>query len=319
MVMEKGKKISILGAGNVGATIAYTLTVDGMASEIVLVDINTNKAKGEAMDIVQGTAFCPPANVYAGDYSAIQDSDIVIITLGSARKPGQTRIDLAQGNVNIIKSVMPQALKYAPDAKYVVVSNPVDIITYTILKTTGLPESQVFGSGTLLDTSRLRQSIAQHLDVSPKSVHAHVLGEHGDSAMIPWSLTSISGVPMDTYLSSLRIKNPDLKPLDYAAIEQDVHKSGGQVISLKGATFYAIALTARRICECVLRDTNSILTLSTMLHGEYGVSDVCVSLPVVVGVNGISNVIAPPMTAEEEQKFQHSAQILKDTIASLTI
>lgn len=319
MVMEKGNKISILGAGNVGATIAYTLTVDGMASEIVLVDINVNKAKGEAMDIVQGTAFCPPANVYAGDYSDIAGSDIVIITLGSARKPGQTRIDLAQGNVNIIKSVMPQALKYAPKAMYVVVSNPVDIITYTILKTTGLPESQVFGSGTLLDTSRLRQIIGQHMCVSPKSVHAHVLGEHGDSAMIPWSLTSISGVPMNTYLSSLRVANPSIKELDFAAIEEDVHKSGAQVISLKGATFYAIALTARRICECILRDTSSVLTLSTMLHGEYGVSDVCLSLPVVVGRNGISNLIAPEMTAEEQEKFLNSAKILKDTISSLEI
>lgn len=317
--MEKGNKISILGAGNVGATIAYTLTVDGMASEIVLVDINQNKARGEAMDIVQGTALCPPVNIYSGDYPDIKDSDIVIVTLGGARKPGQTRIDLAQNNVNIIKSVMSQAMKYAPNAKYVVVSNPVDIITYTILKTTGLPESQVFGSGTLLDTSRLRQMIAGNVGVSPKSVHAYVLGEHGDSAMIPWSLTSIGGVPMDTYLSSLRVKNPNYHELDFDAIEDDVHKSGGQVISLKGATFYAIALSTRRICECILRDTSSVLTLSTMLHGEYGVEDVCVSLPVIVGRNGITNMVTPPMQPKEQEKFIKSAQTLKDVIASLNI
>ena len=317
--MEKGNKISILGAGNVGATIAYTLTMDGMASEIVLVDINTNKAKGEAMDIIQGTALCPPVNIYSGDYSDIKDSDIVIVTLGCARKPGQTRIDLAQGNVNIIKSVMPQAVKYAPNAIYVVVSNPVDIITYTILKTTGLPESHVFGSGTLLDSSRLREMIASNAGVSPKSVHAFLLGEHGDSAMIPWSLTSIGGVPMDTYVSSLRTKNPNYKGLDHAAIEDNVHKSGGEVISLKGATFYAIALSARRICECILRNTNSVVTLSSMLHGEYGVEDVCMSLPVVLGRNGISNVVAPPIPSEEQKKLVQSAQILKDTIAALDI
>ena len=317
--MEKGNKISILGAGNVGATIAYTLTVDGMASEIVLVDINQNKAKGEAMDIVQGTALCPPVNIYSGDYSDIKNSDIVIVTLGCARKPGQTRIDLAQGNVNIIKSVMPQAVRYAPNAMYVVVSNPVDIITYTILKTTGLPESHVFGSGTLLDTSRLRQMIAGNMGVSPKSVHSYVFGEHGDSSMIPWSLTSIGGVPMNTYLSSLRSKNPDYQELDYDAIEEDVHKSGAQVISLKGATFYAIALSTRRICDCILRDTNSVLTLSTMLHGEYGVDDVCLSLPVIVGRSGISNLVAPPMQPKEMEKFLQSAQILKETIGSLQI
>lgn len=317
--MEKGNKISILGAGNVGATIAYTLTVDGLASEIVLVDINKDKAKGEAMDIYQGTALCPPVNIYDGDYSDIKDSDIVIVTLGSARKPGQTRIDLAQGNVNIIKSVMPQALKYAPNAKYVVVSNPVDIITYTILKTTGLPESQVFGSGTLLDTSRLRAAIAQNVGVSPKSVHAYVFGEHGDSSMIPWSLTSIGGVPMDTFLASLRKKNPNYTELDHAAMLEDVHVSGGQVIKLKGATFYAIALSTRRICECILRNTSSVLTLATMLHGEYGVEDVCLSLPAVVGAEGISNLVAPPMTADEQAQFLKSAGVLKDTISSLTI
>lgn len=317
--MEKGNKISILGAGNVGATIAYTLTMDGMASEIVLVDINTDKAKGEAMDIIQGTALCPPVNIYAGDYSDIKDSDIVIITLGSARKPGQTRIDLAQGNVNIIKSVMPKATQYAPNAIYVVVSNPVDIITYTILKTTGLPENRVFGSGTLLDTARLREMIAHNMSVSPKNVHAYVLGEHGDSAMIPWSLTSIGGIPMNTYLNNVRTKDPDYKPLDYAAIEEDVHKSGGKVISLKGATFFAIALSTRRICECILRDTSTVLTLSNMLHGEYGLSDVCMSLPFVVGRNGISNMVAPPMLPEEEAKLIKSGKLLKDTIAALDI
>ena len=317
--MKKGNKISILGAGNVGATIAYTLTLDGMASEIVLVDINQNKAKGEAMDIIQGTALGKPVNIYAGDYSDIQDSDIVIVTLGCARKPGQSRIDLAQGNVNIIKSVMPQAVHYAPDAIYVVVSNPVDIITYTILKTTGLPESHVFGSGTLLDTSRLRESLASTLEISPKNVHAYLFGEHGDSAMVPWSLTSIGGMPLKTYMNSVRAKNPDFKELDFAAIENEVDTSGGQVISLKGATCDAIAMSARRICECILRDTNTVTTLSGMIHGAYGIDDVCLSLPFILDCHGISNMEAPELTPEEQEKLLASANVLKQTIASLDI
>jgi L-lactate dehydrogenase len=315
--MKKGTKISILGAGNVGATIAYTLTLGGLASEIVLVDINRDKAHGEAIDIIQGTALCPPVNIYDGDYSDIANSDIVVVTLGGARKPGQSRIDLAQGNVNIIKSVMPQAVKYAPDAIYVVVSNPVDIITYTILKVTGLPESRVFGSGTLLDTSRLREALAQKVGISPKNVHAYVFGEHGDSSMVPWSLTSIGGIPMDVYLNSVRDrKNVEL---DHDGIEKGVHVSGGEIIRLKGATFYAIAISAAKICEHILRDTNSLLTLSSMMHGEYGIEDVCLSIPFVLNSTGIANSVAPPMQPQELEKFRSSAKLLKDTIASLSI
>lgn len=315
--MKKGTKISILGAGNVGATIAYTLTLGGQASEIVLVDINHDKAQGEAIDIIQGTALCPPVNIYSGDYSDIKDSDIVIVTLGGARKPGQSRIDLAQGNVNIIKSVMPQAVKYAPDAIYVVVSNPVDIVTYTILKVTGLPESHVFGSGTLLDTSRLREIVASKINISPKNVHTYVFGEHGDSAMIPWSLTSVGGIPMDVYTNSIRSKKTI--SLDHEGILKEVHSAGGQVIRLKGATYYAIAVSAATICRHVLRDTNSLLTLSSMLHGEYGVEDVCMSIPFVLNSTGIADSVAPPLLPEELAKFQASAKLLKDTISSLSI
>lgn len=317
--MKKGTKISILGAGNVGATIAYTLTLSGVASEIVLVDINQNKAKGEAMDIIQGTALCPPVNIYAGDYSDLKDSDIVIVTLGSARKPGQTRIDLAQGNVNIIKSVMPEAVRYAPDAIYVVVSNPVDIITYTILKVTDLPESHVIGSGTLLDSTRLREIIASKVDISPKNVHADVFGEHGDSSMVPWSLASIGGMPLNLYLNAMKAKDPNFEGLDLAQIEQDVHTSGGQVIKLKGATFYAIALAARHICTCILRDTNTVVTCSGMIHGAYGVDDVCVSLPSIINAQGATRMEVPDLTAEEKEKFVRSATVLKETISSLEI
>jgi L-lactate dehydrogenase len=317
--MKKGSKISILGAGNVGATIAYTLTLDGLASEIVLVDINRDKAKGEAMDIIQGTALCPPVNIYAGDYPDIVNSDIVVVTLGCARKPGQSRIDLAQGNVNIIKSVMPQAVKYAPDAIYVVVSNPVDIITYTILKVTGLPESHVFGSGTLLDSSRLRGMIAGHAHVSPKNVHAYVFGEHGDSSMIPWSLTSVGGIPMKVYLDSVRGKQQKPAALDHAKIEEEVHGSGGKVIKLKGATYYAIGISATKICQCILRNTNSVLTLSGMLHGEYGFENICMSVPFILNCSGITNSITPPLLPEEMDRLSKSANLLKETVSALKI
>jgi L-lactate dehydrogenase len=317
--MKKANKISILGAGNVGATIAYTLTLEGLASEIVLVDINKDKAKGEAMDIIQCTALCPSVNIFSGEYSDIEGSDIVIVTLGCARKPGQSRIDLAQGNINIIKSVMPEAVKYAPNAIYAVVSNPVDIITYTILKTTGLPENHVFGSGTLLDSARLREMIGQHINVNPQHIHAYVLGEHGDSSMVPWSLTSIGGIPMDVFTNSVHKKDPNFKPLDYDKTVESVHKCGGEVIRLKGATFYAIAVSATTICRNILHDANAILPLSGMLHGEYGFSDVCLSVPFVLNRDGIANSVTPPLTKEEMGKFSASAKMLKDTISKLSI
>ena len=317
--MKKANKITILGAGNVGATIAYTLTLEGLASEIVLVDINKDKAKGEALDIIQCTALCPSVNIYSGEYSDMEGSDIVIVTLGCARKPGQSRIDLAQGNVNIIKSVMPEAVKYAPNAIYVVVSNPVDIITYTILKTTGLPENHVFGSGTLLDSARLREMVADHFDVNPKHIHAYVLGEHGDSSMVPWSLTSIGGIPMNVYIDSVRKNKKDLAPIDHDKIVESVHKAGGEVIRLKGATFYAIAVSATTVCRNILHDADTVLPLSGMLHGEYGYSDVCLSVPYVLNRDGLVNSVTPPLTDEEMKKFSASADMLKETISKLDI
>ena len=317
--MKRSSKISILGAGNVGATIAYTLTLEGLASEIVLVDINRDKAKGEAMDIIQCTALCPAVNIYAGDYPDISGSDIVVVTLGGARKPGQTRIDLAQGNVNIIKSVMPQAIKYAPNAIYVAVSNPVDIIAYTIQKVTGLPDNQVFGSGTMLDSARLREMIAQYADVNPKNVHGYVLGEHGDSSMIPWSLATIGGIPADVFFEKRRVKKEGGSSLDHEAIVNDVHHAGGEIIRLKGATFYAIAVSAAKICRNILRNTNSVLPLSGKLHGEYGVEDLYMSLPFVLNRSGLADCIAPTLTEDETAKLLASAGLLKETIAGLKI
>lgn len=307
-----GKKITILGAGSVGATCAYTFAVAGTCSDIVLIDINKEKAKGEAMDIRQGVSFGHNVEIFDGTYDDAAGSDVVVVTLGLARKPGQTRLDLAQANVNIIKEVMPQVAKAAPDAVYVVVSNPVDIITYTILQCTDLKPTQVVGSGTALDTSRLRSSIADHLNISPNSVHAYVFGEHGDTSMIPWSITNIAGIPMEEYC-----KEQTNAEINEDEIIEEVRKAGGEVIKRKGATFYAIALTVNKLCDDILRDSNNIRTVSTMINGRYGIENVCLSLPAVIGGHGIEKEVTPTLTDEEVAKLQASAEALKSVINSL--
>ena len=306
---KNGTKITILGAGNVGASIAYTFAVAGTCSDIVLVDINKAKAKGEAMDIRQGVSFGENVEVFDGEYEDAKDSDIVVVTLGIARKPGQTRLDLAQINVNIIKEVMPQIAKYAPDAIYVVVSNPVDILTYTILKCTDLSPNQVIGSGTALDTSRLRAIIGDHVGLSPNSIHAYVFGEHGDSSFIPWSLTNIAGIPMEEYCA-----DQDHADLDGDEIINEVRTAGAEVIKRKGATFYAIAMSVNKICDSILRDSNNIITVSTMMNGKYGIDDVCLSLPCVIGSNGIEREVSPKMTDAEIEKLRASAAALRSVI-----
>ena len=317
--MRKGKKIAILGAGNVGASIAYTLTIDGMASEIVLIDINEKKAPVMCIGARQGTPFRAPVNISACGSEAAVDSDIVIVTVGMARKPGQTRIDLAQANVDIVKAVMPQITKFAPDAVYVVVSNPVDIITYAILKTTNLSETQVIGSGTMLDSARLRSRLAAHVGLNSKNVHAYVFGEHGDTSMIPWSLATIAGIEMNRYCTDLCDKHNHCGKEELREIEEDVRTAGAKVIELKGATYYAIAMAVRRICECIIRDTDSVMTVSAMIHNQYGISDVCFSLPFVVGAQGIKRSIVPPLTDGEKQMLHRSADALKEVIAQLSI
>ncbi len=317
--MNKGKKIVILGAGNVGASIAYTLTVQGVASEIVLIDVNHDKARGEAMDIIQGTAFCPPVSIYAGQYENAKDADIVIVTVGAARKPGQSRIDLAQGNVNIIKQVMPQVIPYAPNAVYVVVSNPVDIITYAIIKSTSLKPSQVIGSGTTLDSARLRSRLAEHVGLNPKNVHAYVLGEHGDTSVIPWSLATIGGIPMDKYCLEICDNHNRCGKAELQDIEEDVRTAGAKVIAQKGATYYAIALAVSRICACIIRDTGSVLTVSSLLDGQYGLHDVCLSIPNVVGAHGVTQSIVSPLTEPEQKQIEGSAAALRSVIESLEI
>lgn len=311
-MVKKGKKVTVLGAGNVGATIAFTLALKGLCSELLLVDINKPKAKGEAMDIMQGNAFCPTVDIKDGDYADAVDSDLVIITVGIARKPGQTRLDLCKTNAKIMGSVIPEIVKYAPNACYVIVSNPVDVLTYEAIKVSGLDPKHVFGSGTVLDSSRLRTCLAEHADLNIKNIHAYVFGEHGDSSMVPWSLSSIDGMKFDDYCEHIQNLG------DKAEIEQEVKDGGAEVIKCKGATYYAIALSVSMIAEAVLRDTKTILTVSTLQDGSrYGIDDVCLSLPCVVGANGIEREITPPLTDEEIARVNNSADALKSIIKAM--
>ena len=312
-------KITVIGAGSVGAAITNDIMIQGIASEILLIDINKEKAFGEALDIYQGAPFCSPAIVRSGDYCDATDSDIVIITSGVPRKPGQTRLELAQTNVNILKQITPQIVKYAPDAVYILVSNPVDILTYVFHKISGLPENQIIGSGTVLDTSRLQSELARRFRISPKNVHAHVYGEHGDSAFVPWSLATIANNHIDDYKNNVLDKTGIRWESDYEEVEQFVKTSGAQVIKAKGATFYAVAMSVCHICKVILAGAGTAVTVSTMMHGEYGVDDVCLSTLNLVSKKGIQQKILSPLTEGEIAKLHASANKLKEIIAGLDI
>ncbi len=312
-------KITIIGAGSVGSTIAYTLAHDEIASEIVLIDINKEKVEGEVMDIEQGTCFRSPVSLVAGDYADAKDSDIVIITSGIARKPGQTRIELTQTNVNILKSITPQIVKEAPDAKYIIVSNPVDIMTYVFTKISGLPENQIMGSGTILDTARLRYGLSEHFKVAQGNIHAYVFGEHGDTSFIPWTGAYISGLSTDEYYEEMKAHCKDVKPLDKEAMLEYVQKSGGKVIAKKGATFYAVSATVCQLVGLILAASDSLATVSSMLHGEYGIEDVCLSTLTLVGPNGIQGKVQMRMNKEEVALLKKSADALKEVIAQIEL
>ncbi len=312
-------KITVIGSGSVGSTIAYTMITQGIASEVVMIDINGEKAVGEALDIRQGIPFCNPATVHAGSYSDAKGSDIVVITSGIPRKAGQSRLDLAQINVDMIKNVSTEIVKYAPDATYVIVSNPVDILTYAFHKYSGIPEERIIGSGTILDTARLRARIAEYYSISQKNVHAYVLGEHGDSCFIPWSLANVSNVPAKDFGSA--VKNLTSRTIYPAFKEEDiedyVRNSGASVIQRKGATFYAVSISVCHVCKCLLSGIDTTMTVSTMLHGEYGIEDVCLSLLNVVGSKGAHSKVILPMSDDEIKALHHSADCLKNIINSV--
>ena len=313
-------KITVIGAGSVGSTTAFALALKNIANEIVIIDINEDKALGEAMDIHQGTPlFSEPVNVYAGDYKSAVGSDIVVITSGVARKPGQTRIDLAQTNVNIIKQITPQIVRSCPDATYVIVANPVDILTYVFSKVSGIPQNRIIGSGTLLDTARLRARIAEYLSVSQKNVHAYVFGEHGETSFVPWSIAEVSTISLADYKELIKLDQGIMVDLDYDEIDNYMRSSGGKIIRRKGCTNYAIAVSVCGICECLQGGVNAVVTVSTMLSGEYGISDVCLSLPMLLGNGKVQGRITPRLTDEELEKLHHSADALKAVIAQIDL
>ena len=312
-------KITIIGAGSVGATIAYTLSSQDIASEIVLIDINKQKAEGEVLDIIQGTCFRDPISIIAGDYEDAKDSDIVIITSGIARKPGQTRLELTQTNVNILKSITPEIVKAAPNALYLIVSNPVDIMTYVFTKISGLPENQILGSGTILDSARLRCGLSEHFQIAQSNIHAYVFGEHGDTSFIPWSGAYISGVSVDEYYELEKKLGKDIEPIDKEAMLQYVQKSGGEIISKKGATFYAVSSSVCKLCSLLVASSESISTVSTMMHGEYGIEDVCLSTLTLVGPNGVQGKVPMRMTKTEIEQLKKSADALKEIIAQIDL
>lgn len=313
------RKITIIGAGSVGATIAYNLSQDDVASEIVLIDVNKDKVEGEVLDIIQGTCFRDPIAITAGEYEDARNSDIVIITSGVARKPGQSRLELTQTNVDIIKNITPQIVSVAPNAKYIIVSNPVDIITYVFTKISGLPENQIIGSGTMLDTARLRCGIAEHFNIAQKNVHAYVFGEHGDTSFVPWSKTYISAVPISEYATTMKNSGVDMQPLDKAEMLTYVQKSGGKIIANKGATFYAVATSVCKLCKILISSTDTVSTVSTMMHGEYGIEDVCLSTLSLVGPNGCQGKVEVNLTDEEVALLHKSANTLKEVISQITI
>lgn len=312
------KKVTIIGAGAVGSSIGYLLVAENVASEVVFIDVNKEKALGEAMDIYQATPYLSPAIVRAGEYEDAKDSDIVIITSGIARKPGQSRIDLAQTNVNIIKSIAPQITAVCPNAIYVIVANPVDVLTYAFHKVTNIPTNRIIGSGTSLDTARLKTRLSEIYKVSPMQVHANVLGEHGDTSFIAWSMARIAGVPIDEYNNSLTA-NQDKVELNKDEVYEYVKKSGGIIISRKGATYNGVAAAVAYLCKIIFSGLDNILCVSVKLQGEYGLSDVCLSIPAVIGKDGIVSTLTPTLTNEELEKLSKSADAMKSVIEQVNL
>ena len=313
-------KVTIIGAGSVGATVAYTLVATGSVAEIVLIDVNEAKAKGEALDIRQATPYLSPTKIYFGTYEDAVGSDVVIVTSGVGRKPGQSRIDLTQINVNILKSIAPQIVKYCPDSLYLFVANPVDILTYVFCKITGVPKNRVIGTGTTLDSIRLRTRLSELYSVNQQQVHAYVLGEHGDSSFVAWSTADISGIPLAEYETTLtQTEKLTVEPYTKEEVEEYVKKSGGQIIAGKGATFYGIAASVTKIVNAIYSSAYTILPVSTVLDGEYGISDVALSTLCAIGSEGVISTLTPKLSDDELAKMRNSAEVLKGVIAQIEI
>ena len=312
-MLRKHSKITVIGAGAVGATIAYSLVMKNVASELVITDINMAKAEGEAMDISHGLSALGEMNVHAGEISDVADSDIIVISAGVGRKPGETRLDLAKKNVGIIEGITKNLMQYYNGGVIMVVSNPVDILTYVVQKVSGLPTGTVFGTGAVLDSARFRYLLGEKIGVDVKNIHGFIAGEHGDSQFAVWSTVQVGGMNLDSYCKKYGVM------LDKAEIEKQVITSGSQVIKLKGATFYAIASLTAELCGVILKDTHSIYSVSTLMQDYYGIKDVCISVPTVVGIQGAVRPIEIDFTDEEMTKLQNSAKTLREFLDHLSI
>lgn len=300
-------KIVVIGAGNVGEAIAYTLMVRVQANDIVLVDINEDRAKGAALDIAHGTSFFKQVWVRQGGYEECADAQVIIVTAGIARKPGQTRLELAKTNVSIIKGITENIMKYAENPLIIVVSNPADIMTMAVRQVSGLPSERVIGTGTSLDTARLRHNLSEQLQVNVEDVNAYVLGEHGDSQVPIFSSANIGGCPLEVYASEVGVT------LNYQEIAERTKNGGAEVIGLKGATFYGIAMAVSNIVETIMKDDNALLPVAHVLDDSFGDwAGVAASLPCRIGWNGIVQTHKIPMNEEEKEKMDKSVQILKE-------
>ena len=308
------RKAAVIGCGFVGSATAFTLMQSRLFSELVLLDVNMEKADGEAKDIAHGIPFAGQMKIYAGTYDDAADAAIIIITAGANQKPGETRLDLVQKNTAIYQSIIPEIVKRDFGGILLIVSNPVDILTYVALKLSGLPENRVLGSGTVLDTARLKYALGEHLGVDSRSVHSFIIGEHGDSEIAAWSSTNVSGIPLNDFCEMRGHFNHDAA-MD--AIAEEGKNSAYEIISKKQATYYGIAMSVKRICECIVRNERSILPVSAMMHGEYGIEDITLSMPAIVGIGGVETHVPIALSEEEAEKLVESAKKLKEVAKGL--
>lgn len=308
------RKAAVIGCGFVGSATVFTLMQSRLFSELVLLDVNMEKADGEAKDIAHGIPFAGQMKIYAGTYDDAADAAIIIITAGANQKPGETRLDLVQKNTAIYQSIIPEIVKRDFGGILLIVSNPVDILTYVALKLSGLPENRVLGSGTVLDTARLKYALGEHLGVDSRSVHSFIIGEHGDSEIAAWSSTNVSGIPLNDFCEMRGHFNHDAA-MD--AIAEKVKNSAYEIISKKQATYYGIAMSVKRICECIVRNERSILPVSAMMHGEYGIEDITLSMPAIVGIGGVETHVPIALSEEEAEKLVESAKKLKEVAKGL--
>lgn len=307
-------KVTIIGAGLVGSTTAFALMAGGTVSEIAMIDLDKKRLAGEVMDLNHGISFVPPVNIYEGSYEDCADSNIVIVTAGVGQRPGETRIDLLKRNIEVFKQIVPRIVENNKECIILVVTNPVDILTYATLKISGLPDNQVIGSGTVLDSARLKYLLSANCNIASQNVDAYIIGEHGDTELPAWSLTNIAGTPIENFCQFCR---GNCRPEHKERIFEEAKNSAYKIIEGKGATYYAVALAVRRIVEAIIRNDNSILPVSSIMKGYYGVEDVCLSLPSIVNDKGIQRVLELPLSDKEIELFRHSANTLKESLREI--